>query len=102
MDCLQLDLTRCGGITEFARGAALAAAHSIQVSAHCAPTLHAHVGAATPNLRHVEYFHDHQRIERLLFDGALGAQSGMLTPDPARSGLGVQLRAADAAQYRRS
>jgi L-alanine-DL-glutamate epimerase-like enolase superfamily enzyme len=62
VDGLQLDLARCGGITEFARGAALAAAHSIQVSAHCAPTLHAHVGAATPNLRHVEYFHDHQRI----------------------------------------
>ena len=102
VDCLQLDLTRCGGITEFARGAALAAAHSMQVSAHCAPTLHAHVGAATANLRHVEYFHDHQRIERLLFDGALDARGGVLTPDPGRPGLGVQLRAADAQQYRRS
>ncbi len=102
VDCLQLDLTRCGGITEFARGAALAAAHSMQISAHCAPTLHAHVGTATANLRHVEYFHDHQRIERLLFDGALDAHGGVLTPDPGRPGLGVQLRAADAAQYRRS
>jgi L-alanine-DL-glutamate epimerase-like enolase superfamily enzyme len=64
VDCLQLDVTRCGGITDFLRGAALAAAHNLQVSGHCAPNLHAHVAAAVPNLRHVEYFHDHQRIER--------------------------------------
>ena len=74
----------------------------MQVSAHCAPTLHAHVGAATANLRHVGYFHDHQGIDRLLFDGALDAHGGVLTPDPGQPGLGVQLRAADAQQYRRS
>jgi L-alanine-DL-glutamate epimerase-like enolase superfamily enzyme len=101
VDCLQLDVTRCGGITEFLRGAALAAAHNTQVSAHCAPNLHAHVGAATPNLRHVEYFHDHQRIEQLLFDGALDPQGGALRPDPGRPGLGLRLRAADAEPYRR-
>jgi len=101
VDCLQLDVTRCGGITEFLRGAALAAAYNTQVSAHCAPNLHAHVGAATPNLRHVEYFHDHQRIERLLFDGALDPAGGALRPDPGRPGLGLWLRAADAERYRR-
>ncbi len=101
VDCLQLDATRCGGITEFLRGAALAAAHSTAVSAHCAPNLHAHVGAAVPNLRHVEYFHDHQRIERLFFDGALDPRGGALTPDPARPGLGMELRTADAERYRR-
>jgi L-alanine-DL-glutamate epimerase-like enolase superfamily enzyme len=84
VDCLQLDVTRCGGMTEFLRGAALAAAHNLQVSAHCAPSLHAHVGAATPNLRHVEYFHDHQRIERMLFDGTLDPQGGALVPDLPR------------------
>ena len=94
-------MTRCGGITEFLRGAALAAAYNTQVSAHCAPNLHAHVGAATPNLRHVEYFHDHQRIERLLFDGALDPAGGALRPDPGRPGLGLWLRAADAERYRR-
>jgi L-alanine-DL-glutamate epimerase-like enolase superfamily enzyme len=72
------------------------------VSAHCAPTLHAHVGAATANLRHVECFHDYQRIDRLLFDGALDAHGGVLTPDPGHPGLGVQLRAADARRYRQS
>jgi L-alanine-DL-glutamate epimerase-like enolase superfamily enzyme len=101
VDCLQLDMTRCGGITEFVRGAALAAAHSMEVSAHCAPNLHAHVGAATPNLRHVEYFHDHQRIEQLLFDGTLDPQGGALAPDPGRPGLGLQLKTADAEHYRR-
>ena len=101
VDCLQLDVTRCGGITEFMRGAALAAAHNLQVSAHCCPSLHAHVGAAVPNLRHVEYFHDHQRIEQMLFDGAPKPEGGELTPDPAAPGLGIRLRHSDAEQFRR-
>jgi L-alanine-DL-glutamate epimerase-like enolase superfamily enzyme len=102
VDCLQLDVTRCGGITEFLRAAALAAAHSMEVSGHCAPNLHARVGAAVPNLRHVEYFHDHQRIERMLFDGALDPTGGVLTPDPGQHGLGLTLRDSDAARYRRA
>ena len=101
VDCLQLDVTRCGGITEFMRGAALAAAHGLQVSGHCAPNLHAHVGAAVPNLRHVEYFHDHQRIERLFFDGALDPEGGTMSPDLDRPGHGLAIRAADTERYRR-
>ncbi len=100
VDCLQLDVTRCGGITEFLRGAALAAAHNVQVSGHCAPNLHAQVAVAVPNLRHLEYFHDHQRIERMFFDGALGPEGGVLTPDPDHPGLGLELRSADAERYR--
>ena len=102
VDCLQLDVTRCGGITEFLRGAALAAAHNLQVSGHCAPNLHARVGVAVPNLRHVEYFHDHQRIERMLFEGALSPEGGDLAPDPDQPGLGLALRASDAEHYRHS
>jgi len=102
VDCLQLDVTRCGGVTEFLRGSALAAAHNLQVSGHCAPNLHARVGAAVPNLRHVEYFHDHQRIERLLFDGALDPDGGSLTPDPGQPGMGLILREPDADHYRLS
>jgi L-alanine-DL-glutamate epimerase-like enolase superfamily enzyme len=101
VDCLQLDVTRCGGISEFVRGAARAAAHNLEVSGHCAPNLHAHVGAAVPNLRHVEYFHDHQRIERMLFDGTLDPSGGAMRPDPDRPGHGLVLRAADAERYRR-
>jgi L-alanine-DL-glutamate epimerase-like enolase superfamily enzyme len=99
VDCLQLDATRCGGFTEFLRGAALAAGHNLQVSAHCAPNLHTHVGVAVPNLRHVEYFHDHQRIERMLFDGALDPEGGILAPAP-EPGLGMSLRESEAEKYR--
>ena len=80
VDCLQLDVTRCGGVTGFLQGASLAAASNLQVSGHCAPNLHASVAACVPNLRHVEYFHDHQRIERELFDGALAPDGGQLRP----------------------
>jgi L-alanine-DL-glutamate epimerase-like enolase superfamily enzyme len=100
VDCLQLDVTRCGGITEFVRGAALAAAHNLQVSGHCAPNLHAHVAAAVPNLRHVEYFHDHQRIERMFFDGTLDPAGGAMSPDLSRPGHGLTLRGADTERYR--
>jgi L-alanine-DL-glutamate epimerase-like enolase superfamily enzyme len=102
VDCLQLDVTRCGGITEFLRGCALAAAHNLQVSGHCAPNLHARAAVAVPNLRHLEYFHDHQRIERMLFDGALDPSGGVLTPDPDQPGLGLTLREPDAEPYRRA
>jgi L-alanine-DL-glutamate epimerase-like enolase superfamily enzyme len=102
VDCLQLDVTRCGGITEFLRGSALAAGHNLQVSGHCAPNLHARVAVAVLNMRHVEYFHDHQRIERALFDGALDPDGGTLTPDPDQPGLGLALRERDAERYRRS
>jgi len=101
VDCLQLDVTRCCGITEFVRAAALAQAHTLEVSGHCAHNLHARVGVTVPNLRHVEYFHDHQRIERMLFDGALDPDGGILTPDPGQPGLGLSLRDADAERYRR-
>jgi L-alanine-DL-glutamate epimerase-like enolase superfamily enzyme len=100
VDCLQLDATRCGGFTGFTAAAALAAAHCLEVSAHCAPNLHAPVAAATPNLRHVEYFHDHQRIERMLFDGVLDPSGGAMRPDPSRAGLGLDFRASDADRFR--
>jgi L-alanine-DL-glutamate epimerase-like enolase superfamily enzyme len=100
VDCLQIDVTRCGGITEWLRAAAVAAARGLQVSGHCAPNLHAHVAAAVPNLRHLEYFHDHARIETMLFDGALSPEGGVLRPDPARPGHGLTLKEPNAAPYR--
>jgi L-alanine-DL-glutamate epimerase-like enolase superfamily enzyme len=101
VDCLQADVTRCGGITGFLQAAALAAARNVEISGHCAPNLHAHVAACVPNLRHVEYFHDHQRIEQMLFDGTLSPHRGAMTPDPDVPGLGMTLRAADAEKCRR-
>jgi L-alanine-DL-glutamate epimerase-like enolase superfamily enzyme len=100
VDCLQADVTRCAGITDWLRAAAVAAAHGLDVSAHCAPNLHAHPAAAIPNLRHLEYFHDHVRIEGELFDGALDPTGGILRPDRDRPGLGLVLDRAAAEPYR--
>jgi len=100
VDCLQADATRCGGFTGFLKAAALAEAWHLPLSAHCAPQLHAHAGCAAPGLRHVEYFHDHVRVERLLFSGILEPREGRLEPDPARPGHGLALKEADAARYR--
>jgi L-alanine-DL-glutamate epimerase-like enolase superfamily enzyme len=76
-----------------------AAEHRLEDSGHCAPNLHARVAAAIPNVRHVEYVHDHQRIERMLFGGALSPAGGVMTPDSGRPGLGLELRTADAAKF---
>ena len=70
VDVLQADVTRCGGITGFLQVAALCEAHHIDLSGHCAPALHLHAACAAPRLRHLEWFHDHVRIEHMLFDGA--------------------------------
>jgi L-alanine-DL-glutamate epimerase-like enolase superfamily enzyme len=101
VDCLQADVSRCGGITEWQRVSALAAARQLEVSGHCAPALHVDCAAATPNLRHLEYFHDHVRIEALFFDGVtpLGP-GGTLTPDLTAPGHGLTFKAADAEPYR--
>ena len=100
VDCLQADVSRCGGITEWLRAAAVAAAGGLQVSGHCAPNLHAHVAAAAPNFRHLEYFHDHVRIESMFFDGALTPSGGALRPDRSRPGLGLSVKEPNVAPYR--
>ena len=61
-------------------------AHNLHVSAHCAPALHAPVAAAVPNLRHVEWFIDHARLEPLLVDGAPTVQHGALQPNDDEPG----------------
>ena len=101
VDCLQIDSTRCGGYTSWLRAAALAGAHGLDISAHCAPNLHAHVCLSAPNVRHIEYFHDHHRIETMLFDGALNPEGGSLRPHLDVPGHGMIFREEIAAPYRR-
>lgn len=100
VDCLQADVTRCGGITGVLEVAGLAAAHHLDLSAHCAPAVSAHAFCAVRRLRHLEYFHDHVRIERLLFDGTLSPDDGALRPDTGRPGLGLEVKWPDAERYR--
>ncbi|MGI8613192.1 MAG: enolase C-terminal domain-like protein [Nocardioidaceae bacterium] len=102
VDCLQLDATRCGGYTEWVRGAAVAAAHGLQVSGHCAPHLHAPIAATIPNIRHLEWFHDHVRIENMLFAGCLDPTGGFVEPDLTRPGHGLTFDADAAEQFRAS
>ncbi len=100
VDCLQADVTRCGGITAFLRIGALADARCLDVSAHCAPQLSTHACAGLWHERHVEYFADHTRIESMFFDGVLTPSSGALWPDPQRPGLGIEFKRDDAERYR--
>jgi hypothetical protein len=53
VDVLQPDATRCGGVTGFLKAATLA-----------------------ESKRHIEYLHDHVRIEHLLLDGVLTVEVG--------------------------
>jgi L-alanine-DL-glutamate epimerase-like enolase superfamily enzyme len=91
VDCLQLDATRCGGYTGWLAGAALAGACNLQVSAHCAPALHASVAAAIPNLRHIEWFADHARLEPSLVDGYPPAVGGALSVNDKVPGHGMSI-----------
>jgi L-alanine-DL-glutamate epimerase-like enolase superfamily enzyme len=99
VDVLQLDVSRCAGITDWLRAAAVAAAHGVEISGHCAQSLHAHPACAVRDLRHLEYFADHAHVDRELFEGVLQPVDGMLSPDPTRPGLGLELRG-DSDRYR--
>lgn len=96
VDVLQADATRCAGITGFMNAAEQCRAYGLLLSAHTAPSLHAHLGCALANVAHLEYFHDHVRIEQLLFDGALKPVNGALRPDAQRPGIGLEFRQSDA------
>ncbi|MGC4118875.1 MAG: enolase C-terminal domain-like protein [Myxococcales bacterium] len=99
VDVLQADATRCGGITGLLQAAQLCEAHGIPLSAHTAPAIHLHVGCAAPRVVHLEYFHDHARIEQLFFEGAVAPREGALKPDLLRPGLGLELKEPDAKRF---
>jgi L-alanine-DL-glutamate epimerase-like enolase superfamily enzyme len=97
VDVLQADATRCG-VTGFLEAAALSAARNVPLSSHCAPSIHAHLGCAVHAMVHCEWFFDHVRIERMLFDGAPTLERGALAPS-TRPGIGIRLRREAAAPY---
>jgi L-alanine-DL-glutamate epimerase-like enolase superfamily enzyme len=99
VDVLQADITRCGGVTGFLKVGALCESHHLDLSGHCAPSLHCSAGCAVPRLRHLEWFHDHVRIEQMLFEGAPRPRNGAIRPDLTRPGLGLELKSRDAEQY---
>lgn len=92
---LQADATRCG-YTGFMQAATLCEAFDRPLSAHCAPALHAVISAAIP-LHSLEYFHDHVRVEELLFNGIPELRDGVLQADTARPGHGLEIKPGAAA-----
>lgn len=99
VDVLQADATRCAGITGFMQAAALCHAFNVPLSSHCAPSIHVHPCCAAAPVRHLEFFYDHVRIEKMLFDGVIEPVKGELTPDLSRAGLGLKFKRADALRY---
>ncbi len=97
---LQADATRCAGFSGFLDAAALCWAANLPLSSHCAPSLHLHVCCAVPRAVHMEFFHDHARIERMFFDGFCEPRGGVMYPDLSRSGMGLTFKAQDAEKFR--
>ena len=100
VDILQADATRCLGVTGWLIAADTAYAFDIPFSAHTAPALHTQLGCAAPQLSHIEYFHDHVRIEEMFFEGTPQVLDGNMRPDPERPGFGLTLKSQDAEPYR--
>jgi L-alanine-DL-glutamate epimerase-like enolase superfamily enzyme len=99
VDVLQVDVSRCAGITEWLRVTKLAEEHGLEVSTHTAQSLHLSAACCVPSLRHMEYFHDHARVDRILFDGVIEPVGGKLRPDLGKPGLGLELKRIDAERY---
>jgi len=96
VDVQQADVTRCAGITELLRIDGLCRAHNRPLSLHCGPAIHVHPAAALSQFVHLEYFHDHERIERMLFDGVPQPRGGALVPDSSVPGMGLEFKRRDA------
>lgn len=100
VDIVQPAVTRCLGVTGWLAAVQLADSFELGVWAPGAPALHAHMACAAPTPVQVEYFHDHARVEGLLFDGVVDPVDGELRPDPGRPGLGLELKRASAERWR--
>ena len=100
VDVLQADVTRCGGITGFLQVGALCQAHCLQLSAHCAPSLHVHPCCAVMPLRPPGVLprsrsHRAHAVRRRSDVRSKGA----LQPDLSRPGMGLEFKHADAERY---
>ena len=96
---LQADATRCCGISGFLDAASICWAANIPLSSHCGPSMHLHVCCAVPRAIHMEFFHDHARIERIFFDGFSEPRNGIMSPDLSRPGHGLEFKEQDAIRY---
>jgi len=100
VDVLQADATRCGGISGFLKAGFLCEAHQLPFSSHCAPALHLHAAVCLPSFFISEYFHDHVRIEQMLFDSVPSVKNGFIKPDLSHPGFGFEFKHRDAEKYK--
>lgn len=100
VDVLQADATRCGGISGFMEIGLLCDTMHVPFSSHCAPSVHLHAAVSLPEFLIAEYFHDHVRIENMLFEGHIKPENGQLEPNLTLPGLGIQLKEQDAEKYK--
>ncbi|MBI4376760.1 MAG: mandelate racemase [Elusimicrobia bacterium] len=99
VDVVQADVTRCGGISGLMRVSALCEAFGLPMSAHGALAVHLHVACGIGPMRHIEFLHDHSRIESILFEGVPAPVGGFLRPDNSRLGLGLELKREDISSF---
>lgn len=100
VDVLQSDATRCGGISTFLKAGNTCEAYQLPFSSHCAPSIHLHPGLSLKSFFTAEYFHDHVRIENMLFDGVAKPIKGALHADLSRPGIGLEFKRKDAEKYK--
>lgn len=96
---LQTDALVCGGISEWRKIAATAASYGVTLCPHWFHDLHAHLVAATPNARYVEFFPNDEVLNfRRLVDTQLTHKDGMLRL-PRTAGLGFEFDEKAVARY---
>ncbi len=100
VDIMQADATRCFGYTGFLEAASLCRAFDIPLSSHTAPSIHLHICLADSNVCHMEYFHDHVRIESRYFEGFPQIVDGALVPDLGKPGHGLELKEGDIEKFK--
>lgn len=91
-DIVQPDVGRVGGITEWMKVAHLAHAFNLPVAPHAYQLIHLPLACATPNLKIVEYLGVIEEADRIWYkEFPEPDKEGMWSPDPNKSGLGLDL-----------
>jgi L-alanine-DL-glutamate epimerase-like enolase superfamily enzyme len=100
VDIIQADTTRCLGYTGFLQACQLSGAFNTPLSSHTAPAAHLHPCLTQSLVCHMEYFHDHVRIESRYFEGFPKIRNGCLIPHLDRLGHGLELKEKDIEQFK--
>lgn len=90
VDILQMDVTKCGGITEWLKIAAIAQAWNIPFAPHAMHYAHMHLVAAAPNGLMLENLFMHQKVNDLLLVDPPVPKNGYLKI-PDKPGCGIDI-----------